>query len=56
MLSSFLGTSYNCNFIKCRCAIVVYFATHEVSQAAYRLVLGLRKAMLANKFERKGYE
>lgn len=48
--------SYNCNFINCRCAIVVYFAAHEVSQTVYRLLLGLRKVMLANNFERNGYE
>jgi hypothetical protein len=48
--------SYNYNFINCRCAIAVNFAAHEVSQNVYRLVLGLRKVMLTNNFERNGYK
>jgi hypothetical protein len=47
---------YNCPFIDCGCAIAVYFGAHELPQTVYRLVLGLRKVMLANNFERNGYE
>jgi hypothetical protein len=56
MLSSVLGMSYNCNFINFRCASAVYFAAHELSQTVYRIVLRLRKVMLAYNFEQNGYE
>jgi hypothetical protein len=56
MLSSYLRMSYNCHFINFHCAVAMYFAAHELPQTVYRLVLRLRKVILANNFERNGYE